>query len=212
MEENIMLFETKECTNPDIVKELFVEYSHIKGAESCFVSFDKELNDLPGYYSGGAILLSMWSHRCVIQRSIANAIHSFAGLQVRRDLMNIMKVQGYDEPCGKCKVTYGYNLHSKYIFHAVGPIYRADKQNEIDLRNCYISCLDKACQMNLKSLVFCSLSTGLYGYPIEKASKIAVDAVSGYPESCDGKIKVVFDVFSQKDYREYKRAFEKINR
>ncbi len=38
-----MLFETKECTNPDIVKELFVEYSHIKGAESCFVSFDKEL-------------------------------------------------------------------------------------------------------------------------------------------------------------------------
>ena len=47
-----MLFETKECTNPDIVKELFVEYSHIKGAENCFVSFDKELNDLPGYYSG----------------------------------------------------------------------------------------------------------------------------------------------------------------
>ena len=57
MEENIMIFETKECTNPDIVKELFVEYSHIKGAESCFVSFDKELNDLLGYYSGGAIIV-----------------------------------------------------------------------------------------------------------------------------------------------------------
>ena len=52
-----MLFETKECTNPDIVKELFVEYSHIKGAESCFVSFDKELDDLHGYYSGGAIIV-----------------------------------------------------------------------------------------------------------------------------------------------------------
>ena len=52
-----MLFETKECTNPDIVKELFVEYSHIKGAENCFVSFDKELNDLPGFYSGGAIIV-----------------------------------------------------------------------------------------------------------------------------------------------------------
>ena len=47
----------KECTNPDIVKELFVEYSHIKGAESCFVSFDKELNDLLGFYSGGAIIV-----------------------------------------------------------------------------------------------------------------------------------------------------------
>ena len=56
MEKNIMLFETKECTNPDIVKELFAQYSHIKGAESCFVSFDKELNDLTGYYSGGAII------------------------------------------------------------------------------------------------------------------------------------------------------------
>lgn len=133
-------------------------------------------------------------HNC-----IDNAIHSFAGLQVRRDLMNIMKVQGCDEPCGKCKVTYGYNFHSKYIFHTVGPIYRADKQNEIDLRNCYTSCLEKACQMNLKSLVFCSLSTGLYGYPIEKASKIAVDAVSSYLEGCEGKIKVVFGNFHPGD-------------
>ncbi|MBQ6639347.1 MAG: hypothetical protein IJH82_11995 [Lachnospiraceae bacterium] len=46
--QHIMHFETKECTNPDIVKELFAQYSHIKGAESCFVSFDKDLNDLTG--------------------------------------------------------------------------------------------------------------------------------------------------------------------
>ena len=52
-----MIFETKECTDIEIAKELFVEYSHIQGAESCFVSFDKELNDLTGYYSGGAIII-----------------------------------------------------------------------------------------------------------------------------------------------------------
>ena len=52
-----MLFEVKECSDSEIIKELFVEYSHIKGAESCFVSFDKELNDLTGYYSGGAIMV-----------------------------------------------------------------------------------------------------------------------------------------------------------
>ena len=51
-----MLFEVKECTDIEVIKSLFVEYSHIKGAESCFVSFDMELNDLAGYYSGGAIL------------------------------------------------------------------------------------------------------------------------------------------------------------
>ena len=53
---NFMSFTVKECSDIEVIKALFVEYSHIKGAESCFVSFDKELNDLEGYYSGGAIL------------------------------------------------------------------------------------------------------------------------------------------------------------
>ncbi|MBO4845310.1 MAG: GNAT family N-acetyltransferase [Lachnospiraceae bacterium] len=50
-------FEVKECYDTEVVKKLFTEYSQIKGAESCFVSFDKELNDLTGYYSGGAIMV-----------------------------------------------------------------------------------------------------------------------------------------------------------
>jgi GNAT superfamily N-acetyltransferase len=52
-----MKFEVKESSDTEIIKELFVEYSHIKGAESCFVSFDKELNDLAGYYSGGSVMV-----------------------------------------------------------------------------------------------------------------------------------------------------------
>ena len=52
-----MKFEVKACNNTEIIKELFVEYSNIRGAESCFVSFDKELADLDGYYKGGALLL-----------------------------------------------------------------------------------------------------------------------------------------------------------
>ena len=51
------MFEVKDCSDSAIIKELFIEYSHIQGAESCFVSFDKELNDLAGYYSGGAIMV-----------------------------------------------------------------------------------------------------------------------------------------------------------
>ena len=50
-------FEVKECKDTEVVKELFKEYSQIKGAESCFVSFDKELADLEGFYSGGALLV-----------------------------------------------------------------------------------------------------------------------------------------------------------
>ena len=52
-----MKFEVKACNNTEIIKELFVEYSNIRGAESCFVSFDKELNDLVGFYGGGAMLV-----------------------------------------------------------------------------------------------------------------------------------------------------------
>ena len=52
-----MAFMVRECSDTEVIKPLFVEYSHIKGAESCFVSFDKELNDLEGFYSGGSILV-----------------------------------------------------------------------------------------------------------------------------------------------------------
>ena len=49
-----MAFKVNECSDIEVIKALFTEYSHIKGAESCFVSFDKELNDLEGFYAGGA--------------------------------------------------------------------------------------------------------------------------------------------------------------
>ena len=69
-----MRFEVKESSDIETIKELFVEYSHIKGAESCFVSFDKELNDLAGYYSGGAILVGFEESKpvaCVAIRKIS---------------------------------------------------------------------------------------------------------------------------------------------
>ncbi len=70
-----MMFEVKECSETETIKNLFVEYSHIKGAESCFVSFDKELNDLAGYYSGGAILVGYEEDKpvaCVAVRKISD--------------------------------------------------------------------------------------------------------------------------------------------
>ena len=70
-----MKFEVKETSDTETIRELFVEYSHIKGAESCFVSFDKELNDLSGYYSGGAILVGFEDDKpvaCVAIRKISD--------------------------------------------------------------------------------------------------------------------------------------------
>lgn len=149
-------------------------------------------------------------HKC-----IDNAIHSFAGLQVRKDLLEIMKKQGYNEPNGKAKITKGYNLPAKYIIHTVGPIVNGiiTKQNEIDLYNCYQSCLKLANEYNLKNIVFCSISTGLYGYPIEKASQVAIKSINDYfKNNANTTIKkVIFDVFSRSDYDVYKRTINKTN-
>ena len=146
-------------------------------------------------------------HHC-----IDNAIHSFAGLEVRRDLIKIMKEQGYDEPNGRCKVTKAYNLLSKYIFHTVGPIYSGSKQDALDLESCYSSCLKQADEMKLDSIVFCSLSTGIFGFPIEKASEIAIRTVKKYLDCENQNIKkVIFNVFSDGDYDVYDRKIKEIN-
>ncbi len=97
-------------------------------------------------------------HNC-----IDNCIHSFAGIQVRLDCNKIMR--GGDEANGQVKVTSGYNLPSKYIFHTVGPIVtgKITTQNECDLKSCYISCLDKAKEMDVKTIAVYCLSTGMSG-------------------------------------------------
>lgn len=149
-------------------------------------------------------------HNC-----IDNAIHSFAGLQVRRDLVKMMFVQGKLEPNGRAKITKGYNLPATYILHTVGPIVKGcvTKENERDLYNCYLSCLKKAEEFHLKSLVFCSISTGIYAYPIEKACKVAVKAVLDYFSTHTSAIeKIIFNVFKREDYNVYYREIKKINR
>ena len=145
-------------------------------------------------------------HHC-----IDNAIHSFAGLQVRRDMMEIMAKQGHDELNGQVKVTKAYNLPSKYIFHTVGPIYSGINRNNVDLMNCYYSCLKEADKRGLESIVFCSLSTGVFGFPIEKACRIALKCVNDYLKEENKNIKkVVFDVFSDSDFQTYKNAMKEV--
>lgn len=144
------------------------------------------------------------NHHC-----IDNAIFTYAGLELRREMMGMMNEQKHSEPNGMVKVSKAYNLPSKYVFHTVGPIVdnKPNKQSEIDLRNCYISCLEKANEMKLNSIVFCSISTGVFGYPIEAASKIAITTVLDFFSNRKNTSinLVVFDTFSEGDYHVYQR-------
>mgnify|MGYP001079482965 CR=1 FL=1 len=143
---------------------------------------------------------------------IDNAIHSAAGLQVRRDL--IKELNGKEELNGQCRVTNGYNLPSTYIFHTVGPIVdgKVSEQDKEDLRNCYLSCLRKADEMKLRNIVFCSISTGLYSFPIKEACKIAVKTVKNYLKITNSSIKIVFDLFSKEDFLIYERELSSENK
>ena len=84
-----MAFEVKECSDMQVVKELFIEYSHIQGAESCFVSFDNELNDLSGFYKGGALLIGYEdckSIACIAVRKIDDEVCEAKRLFIRPEV------------------------------------------------------------------------------------------------------------------------------
>lgn len=140
-------------------------------------------------------------HHC-----IDNAIHTFAGMQLRWECAQIMARQEHPEPIGKAKVTHGYNLPARQVIHTVGPTANGNpsKQDERDLASCYASCLDAAVSSDCASIAFCCISTGVFGFPCEPAAAIAVSAVRTWlEEHPDARLHIVFDVFTDEDERIY---------
>ena len=84
-------------------------------------------------------------------------------------------------PTGQAVVTPGFKLKAKYVIHAVGPIYAGTPQDAELLRSAYRSCLEQAEKLGLHSIGFCSISTGIYGYPLNEAVKIAADTLRTFP-------------------------------
>ncbi|MGN0630245.1 MAG: protein-ADP-ribose hydrolase [Ruminococcus sp.] len=136
---------------------------------------------------------------------IDNCIHTFAGVRLRYNCAQLMKAQGHEEPTGNAKITPAYNLPCDYIIHTVGPIVQdtlTDRHCEL-LQSCYQSCLKLAVQNDIKIIAFCCISTGVFGFPQNEASKIAVDTVRAFRKSHN--IEVIFNVFTEKDYGTYRR-------
>ena len=136
---------------------------------------------------------------------IDNAIHSAAGLQLREECAAIMERQGHEEATGCAKATRAYNLPCKFVFHTVGPIVcgKLTDEHKEQLASCYRSCLALAHEKALKSIAFCCLSTGEFHFPNEEAARIAVETVKRHA----GGLKVIFNVFKDKDYEIYQRLF-----
>ena len=142
------------------------------------------------------------NHSC-----IDNIIHTYSGVQLRIKCHKLMLKQGKNEEIGKAKITPAYNLPSKYVLHTVGPIVAnklRDEHREL-LKSCYNSILNLVKENSLKSVAFCCISTGEFCFPNEEAAKIAIDTVQEFLEKNKIDIKVMFNVFKDKDYEIYKR-------
>lgn len=145
------------------------------------------------------------NHRC-----IDNAIHTYAGVELRLACKELMEQQGHPEPTGQAKITPAFNLPCRYVLHTVGPIVneRVTKEDENLLVSCYRSCLELAAENKLESVVFCCISTGEFHFPNDLAAEIAVRTVKDFFKKQTSVKKVIFNVFKDLD----KAIYEKLLR
>ena len=136
---------------------------------------------------------------------IDNFIHTYAGMELRLKMHEIMAKQGHEEETGKAKITSGYNLPTKYILHTVGPIiqWKVTKEDEELLASCYTECLKLAADTGVESIAFCCLSTGVFRFPQQRAAEIATSTVKQYLNKDSRIKKVIFNVFKDEDLKIY---------
>ncbi|MCD7770146.1 MAG: protein-ADP-ribose hydrolase [Oscillospiraceae bacterium] len=143
---------------------------------------------------------------CPNHGCIDNAIHTYAGVQLRAACAELMERQGYEEKTGLAKITPAFNLPCDYVIHTVGPIVsgRLTESDRELLASCYRTCLELAGQNRVKSIAFCCISTGEFHFPNDQAARIAVHTVQDYKKQTHNEIEVIFNVFKDIDLQIYR--------
>lgn len=137
---------------------------------------------------------------------VDGAIHRAGGPAIMAELK--AKYKGC--PTGSAVITGGGDLKAKYVLHAVGPIYSGSPKDADLLSSAYRTCLELCTQHKISSIAFPSISTGVYGYPIEEASRIALKTVINYLKD-HPEIKLVrFVLFDSKTFKTYEEALQEL--
>jgi O-acetyl-ADP-ribose deacetylase (regulator of RNase III) len=137
---------------------------------------------------------------------VDSAIHRVAGPELLRECATLNGCA-----TGDAKITKGYDLPAKWVIHTVGPIWRGGHQGEEQLlASCYRRCLELAVEHELKSLAFPAISTGIYGFPLERATTIAITEVKNFLEQENLIDKVVFVCFSREAFDCYQKNIKAI--
>jgi O-acetyl-ADP-ribose deacetylase (regulator of RNase III) len=138
---------------------------------------------------------------------VDGAIHRAAGPEL---LEETGKIGGC--PTGEARVSKGYRLPAKWVIHTVGPIWRGGNRNEEELlANCYRNSLHAAVQVGAASVAFPSISTGAYGFPLQKAAEIALRETVNFLETDQTIGKIVFVCFGEKAFHTYREVATKLS-
>jgi O-acetyl-ADP-ribose deacetylase (regulator of RNase III) len=133
---------------------------------------------------------------------VDGAIHRAAGPELRE----FNKKLGGCET-GEAKISPGFNLPAKFIIHTVGPVWQGGNNNEdVLLANCYKNSLTLAVENGIKTIAFPAISTGIYSFPLERATKIAIAEVKKFLNKNDSIEKIIFVCFDEKTYAVYEKA------
>ena len=136
---------------------------------------------------------------------VDGAIHRAAGPELLKECRTLDGC-----PTGEARITKGYALAARHVIHTVGPVYSGKTQEIMLLTGCYQNSLKLAVENNIHSLAFPAISCGVYGYPIEEASKIAVDTTCSFLESNQTIGAVIFILFSPEDLKVYEKYLQSL--
>ena len=138
---------------------------------------------------------------------VDGAIHRAAGPQLLEECRGLGGCK-----TGEAKVTRGYRLKAPWVIHTVGPVWRGGGSGEAEsLASCYKNSLAAAREIGARSVAFPSISTGVYGYPVVEACRIAVRETAAFLAASELPESVVFSVFSERDRQVYESVLGESN-
>ena len=137
---------------------------------------------------------------------VDGAIHRVAGPELLEETRTIGGC-----PTGEARVSKGYKLPAKWVIHTVGPVWRGGHKNEENLlAGCYENSFKAARDLGIKSIAFPGISTGVYSFPLERATEIALGQTKKFLETDETLEKVVFVCFGEEAVKTYQEVFERV--